>query len=101
MPVPMPFILATDSCLKIARFARACREAGIKFIGPPPQSMELMGSKTRARQADGKSGRAVRAGNFARIGILREAEDVAAETRISRDAESGGRRWRQGHAAGA
>jgi acetyl-CoA carboxylase, biotin carboxylase subunit len=32
-------------------FARACKEAGIKFIGPPASAMELMGSKTRARQA--------------------------------------------------
>jgi acetyl-CoA carboxylase, biotin carboxylase subunit len=31
-------------------FARACRDAGIKFIGPSSESMELMGSKTRARQ---------------------------------------------------
>ena len=34
-----------------ARFAHACQEAGIKFIGPPAAAMELMGSKTRARQA--------------------------------------------------
>jgi len=33
-----------------ANFARACREAGFKFIGPTPESMEMMGSKTRARQ---------------------------------------------------
>ena len=33
------------------RFAVACGQAGIKFIGPSARSMELMGSKTRARQA--------------------------------------------------
>ena len=33
-----------------ANFARACREAGIVFIGPSPESMEMMGTKTRARQ---------------------------------------------------
>ena len=33
------------------RFAQACADAGIKFIGPPAKAMELMGSKTRARQA--------------------------------------------------
>lgn len=32
------------------RFAHACAEAGIKFIGPTAASMEVMGSKTRARQ---------------------------------------------------
>src|SRR5215472_14895032 len=34
-----------------ARFAQACAGAGLKFIGPTAQAMELMGSKTRARQA--------------------------------------------------
>ena len=33
-----------------AHFARACADAGFKFIGPSPESMEMMGSKTRARQ---------------------------------------------------
>ena len=32
------------------RFAHACTEAGIKFIGPTAASMEMMGLKTRARQ---------------------------------------------------
>jgi len=32
-------------------FARACADDGIKFIGPPATAMEIMGSKTRARQA--------------------------------------------------
>jgi acetyl/propionyl-CoA carboxylase alpha subunit len=33
-----------------ANFARACADAGFKFIGPSPESMDMMGSKTRARQ---------------------------------------------------
>jgi acetyl-CoA carboxylase biotin carboxylase subunit len=33
-----------------AKFARACAKAGITFIGPPPEAMEEMGEKTRARR---------------------------------------------------
>src|SRR2546423_8521354 len=33
-----------------AAFAETCGNAGIKFIGPSPASIDLMGSKTRARQ---------------------------------------------------
>jgi acetyl-CoA/propionyl-CoA carboxylase, biotin carboxylase, biotin carboxyl carrier protein len=33
-----------------AEMARACDEAGITWIGPPPEAIEMMGSKTRARE---------------------------------------------------
>src|SRR3954469_3284878 len=39
-----------------ARFARACEQAGVKFIGPTAAAMEMMGSKTRARQEMEKDG---------------------------------------------
>src|SRR5216684_8569357 len=33
-----------------SKFARACAAAGITFIGPPPEAMDAMGEKTRARR---------------------------------------------------
>ena len=39
-----------------ARFSKACEQAGIKFIGPTAAAMEMMGSKTRARQEMEKAG---------------------------------------------
>jgi len=39
-----------------ARFAQACSDASVKFIGPTAAAMEAMGSKTRARQAMEKAG---------------------------------------------
>jgi len=39
-----------------SRFAHACADAGIKFIGPSAAAMEMMGSKTRARQNMDKAG---------------------------------------------
>jgi acetyl-CoA carboxylase biotin carboxylase subunit len=37
-------------------FAAACRDAGLTFIGPTPEAITLMGSKTAARQAAIKAG---------------------------------------------
>src|SRR6267142_6161852 len=37
-------------------FASACRDAGLTFIGPAPEAIALMGSKTAARQAAMQAG---------------------------------------------
>jgi acetyl-CoA carboxylase biotin carboxylase subunit len=60
------------------RFARACREAGIKFIGPAPESMEMMGSKTRARQNMEKASVPFVPGTSRGLESPAEAKEVAA-----------------------
>jgi acetyl-CoA carboxylase biotin carboxylase subunit len=59
-------------------FARACAEAGLKFIGPPASAMEIMGSKTRARQAVKAAGVPMVPGSAKGLSLA-EAEALAAQ----------------------
>jgi len=61
-----------------AKFARACAEAGVKFIGPTAAAMEAMGSKTKARQAMERAGVPFVPGTSRGLESLEQAEDVAA-----------------------
>lgn len=60
-----------------AAFARACGEAGIKFIGPPAYAIELMGSKTRARQQMEKAGVPFVPGSSRGVESRAEAAEIA------------------------
>src|SRR5689334_9427262 len=62
-----------------AQFAKACTDAGVKFIGPPPSAMEAMGSKTRAREAADRAGLPRVPGSVQALASLVEAEQVAAQ----------------------
>jgi acetyl-CoA carboxylase biotin carboxylase subunit len=61
-----------------AKFAQACADAGVKFIGPTAAAMEAMGSKTRARQAMEKVGVPFVPGTSRGVTSAEEAEQVAA-----------------------
>ena len=82
-------------------FARACEEAGIVFIGPPVSAMELMGSKTASRHALIQAGLPVVPGADRNLESFEEVAAHRRRDRLPRDAESLGRRWRQGTADGA
>ena len=60
-----------------ARFAQACTDAGIKFIGPSAASMEMMGSKTRARQEMEKAGVPFVPGTSHGLESIQQAREVA------------------------
>jgi acetyl-CoA/propionyl-CoA carboxylase biotin carboxyl carrier protein len=62
-----------------ADFANACAEAGVVFIGPPPEAIEAMGSKTRAREIMAEAGVPIVPGATAPAKDLDEARAQAEE----------------------
>jgi acetyl-CoA carboxylase biotin carboxylase subunit len=60
--------------------ARACAEANIKFIGPSPEAMERLGSKTAARLIAGEIGVPTVPGTLAPIESTEELIGVARKT---------------------
>jgi acetyl-CoA carboxylase, biotin carboxylase subunit len=57
--------------------ARACAGAGIKFIGPSPEAMERLGSKTAARELAARAGVPIVPGAKEPIAIATDAAEVA------------------------
>ncbi len=56
-----------------AEFAHLCQQAGITFIGPSPQTLELLGDKIKARALAKKVGVPVVPGTDGPVGSLEEA----------------------------
>src|SRR5215467_9625969 len=62
-----------------AAFARACGKAGITFIGPTPELLELLGDKTAARRLATAAGVPVLSGTEKPVKSAAEAKKIAAE----------------------
>src|SRR5581483_8358022 len=60
-----------------AKFAKACTDAGVKFIGPTAASMQMMGSKTRARQHMETAGIPFVPGTLRGLESIEQAEQIA------------------------
>ena len=62
-----------------ADFARAVTDAGLTFIGPTPEAMKVMGSKTSARRAAIEAGAPVVPGMTEALKSFEEARELAAK----------------------
>src|SRR5712672_2877693 len=85
-----------------AAFARACEEAGLVWIGPPPSAIELMGSKTRARQAMRAAGVPIIPGTTDPVGSVDEllvlGDEIGYPLLIKAAAGGGGKGMEEVHA---
>jgi acetyl-CoA/propionyl-CoA carboxylase biotin carboxyl carrier protein len=58
-------------------FARRCAAAGLVFIGPPPEAMEVMASKTAAREAMAAAGVPIVPGGTDPVTSVQDARAIA------------------------
>ena len=84
-----------------ASFSAACRDNGIVFIGPSPEAITLMGSKTAARQAAIRAGVPVVPGTERALGddvpldeVARIADEIGYPVLIKAVAGGGGKGMR-------
>ncbi|WP_329580196.1 ATP-grasp domain-containing protein [Kitasatospora sp. NBC_01250] len=79
-------------------FARACAEAGLVFIGPPAEAVELMGDKINAKEAVRTVGVPVvpgsRGGATSDEDLIRAAEEIGYPVLIKPSAGGGGKGMR-------
>src|SRR6516162_3645547 len=59
--------------------ARACAKAGLAFVGPTPELLELLGDKTAARRLAAAAGVSVLPGTEKPVATAAEAKKIAAE----------------------
>ena len=74
-----------------ARFAEACAEAGITFVGPPAGAIAAMGDKAAARRLAGKAGVPVVPGGEASANGERVAQEIGYPLLVKAAAGGGGR----------
>jgi len=78
-----------------AGFARACEAAGVTWIGPPPEAIEVMGSKTAAREAMQAAGVPIVPGTTAAIDsadeVVRLGDEIGWPIAIKASAGGGGK----------
>src|SRR6185312_15233650 len=88
-----------------AGFARAVEAAGLVWIGPPPDAIELMGSKTRARQAMQAAGVPIIPGTTDPVGSVEEllalGDELGYPLLIKAAAGGGGKGMEEVHAPDA
>jgi geranyl-CoA carboxylase alpha subunit len=82
-----------------ADFARACREAGIVFVGPTPEAIDALGHKAAAKQLAERIGVPCLPGYSGAAQdnqtLLREAQRIGAPLMIKASAGGGGRGMRR------
>jgi len=62
-----------------ADFAEACADAGVHFVGPPPEAIRAMGDKTAARELMEEAGVPMAPGTTDAVASTEEGEEIAAE----------------------
>jgi acetyl-CoA carboxylase biotin carboxylase subunit len=86
-----------------ANFAHVCETSGLKFIGPPPEIIRMMGEKDKARQAMKRCGVPILPGSDGIIGSQEEAlewaQKVGFPVIVKASAGGGGRGMRVIHSA--